>query len=136
MLTPPAEIARPAKAGLVRGPRPRPGANMGTPAPDAGYALGLAARALHELDFENEHDRHDVELGVALLAAKRASLVSRAPTRDDVALVLEHFGLDGAVSRAQARPFAGLAHSYVAQRRFVDAIGEADLRPREVVTRY
>lgn len=132
----PPEFSRPLKAGLVRDPRTKAGANFGTPAPDAGYALGLAAREVKSLAFEHEHDRHDVVIGVALVAAKRASLVGRAPTRDDVTLVLEHFGLVSPVSRAASAPFAGLAHSYVAQRHFVDAVSEADLRPRDAVSRY
>jgi hypothetical protein len=136
MATPPAEFSRPLKAGLVRAARARGGANRGTPAPDAGYALGLAEREVARLGFDHEHDRHDVVVGVALVAAKRASLVGRAPTRDDVTLVLAHFGLDSHVTHALAAPFAGLAHSYVAQRRFVDAVSEADLRPRDVVTRH
>ena len=136
MATPPPEFSRPAKAGLVRDPRARAGANYGTPAPDAGYALGLASREVSRLDFAHEHDRHDVVVGVALVAAKRASLVGRGPTRDDVTLVLEHFALTSPVGRAASAPFAGLAHSYVAQRRFVDAVSEADLRPRDVVSRH
>ena len=136
MATPTAEFSRPRKAGLVRSAHPLAGTNRGTPAPDAGYALGLAAREVGRLDFAHEHDRHDVVVGVALVAAKRASLVGRAPTRDDVAVVLSHFSLAGTVSRALAAPFAGLAHSYVAQRRFVDAVSEEDLRPRDVITRH
>ena len=136
MATPPPEYSRRVKAGLVRDPRTIAGANYGTPAPDAGYALGLAAREVATLVFEHEHDRHDVVVGVALVAAKRASLVGRGPTRDDVTLVLAHFALASPVSRAASAPFAGLAHSYVAQRRFVDAVSEADLRPRDVVSRH
>lgn len=132
----PPEFSRRLKAGLVRDAHAKAGANYGTPAPDAGYALGLAAREVSSLVFEHEHDRHDVAVGVAMVAAKRASLVGRAPTRDDVTLVLEYFGLTSPVSRAASAPFAGLAHSYVAQRRFVDAVSEADLRPRDVVSRY
>lgn len=136
MATPPPEFSRAPKAGLVRDPHARIGASYGTPAPDAGYALGLAARAVSALVFEHEHDRHDVVVGVALVAAKRASLVGRSPTRDDVDLVLAHFSLASPVARALSAVFAGLAHSYVAQRRFVDAVSEADLRPRDVVSRY
>ena len=136
MATPPPEFSRPPKAGLVRDPSATAGANYGTPAPDAGYALGLATREVSRLDFEHGHDRHDVVVGVALVAAKRASLVGRGPTRDDVTVALEHFGLTSPVTRAASAPFAGLAHSYVAQRRFVDDVSEADLRPRDVVTRY
>jgi hypothetical protein len=136
MATPTAEFSRPRKAGLVRSAHPHAGANRGTPAPDAGYAMGLAAREVGRLDFEHDHDRHDVAVGVALVAAKRAGLVGRAPTRDDVTLVMAHFSLAGVVTHAACAPFAGLAHSYVAQRRFVDSVSDDELRPRDVITRH
>jgi hypothetical protein len=61
---------------------------------------------------------------VALVAAKRASLAGRGPTVYDVRAVLALFGLEGDVSLSSCQPFAGLGHSYVAQRRFVDNVSE------------
>jgi hypothetical protein len=131
MTTPPPEIGRTPKKGLLRPARPVAGLNQGTPAPDAGYALGVAHREVATLAFANEHDRHDVELGVALVAAKRASLLGRGPTLGDVRVAMDHFGLReaGVVDEARARPFAGLAHSYVAQRALVDSVDAAALVP-------
>jgi hypothetical protein len=125
------EIGRTPKKGLTRSARPPAGRGLGTPAPDAGYALGIAHREVAKLNFAHEHDRHNVELGVALVAAKRAGLVRRAPMLDDVRVALDHFGLRGVavVDEALARPFRGIAHSYVAQRALVDAVDATALVP-------
>ncbi len=118
-----AVAARP-KVGLQRDPHHSVGPQHGTPAPGGGFALTLAARAVAELTFEHEHDRHEVALGVALVAAKRASLISRGPNLDDVRTAMSVLGLKSGepVSDAAAQPFRGLSHSYVRQRAFVDAV--------------
>jgi hypothetical protein len=123
------EFARKPKAGLLRA-LPAPGqAGRGTQAPGEGFALTIAERECAKLPFEHEHDRHDVTLGVALVAAKRASLVGRGPQLGDVKAALNLFGLlDVAlVDHELSRPFRGLAHSYVLQRRFVDAVDGDEL---------
>ena len=68
-------------------------------------------------------------IGVGSVAAKRASLVGRGPTLGDVHVAMDLFGLRTAspVSRDTAAPFRGLAHSYPAQRRFVDAVTPTQL---------
>jgi hypothetical protein len=118
------EFGRPSKPGLQRSAHPGSGLGYGTPAPGEGFALTIAYRECAKLDFAHAHDRHDVELGVALVGAKRASLVGRGPILDDVHVAMDIFGLRGAevIDHDLARPFSGLAHSYVAQRRFVDAV--------------
>jgi hypothetical protein len=125
------EIGRPSKKGLTRSARPPTGRGLGTPAPDAGYAMGIAHREVAKLSFSHEHDRHNVELGVALVAAKRAGLVGRAPMLDDVRVAMDHFGLRGAelVDEALARPFRGITHSYAAQRALVDGVDASALVP-------
>lgn len=97
---------------------------MGTPAPGEGYALTIASRECAKLVFEHTHDLDDVTCGVAVIAAKRASLVGRGPTLGDVHVALDLFGLrtSSPVSRASTKPFSGLAHSYAQQRRFADAV--------------
>ncbi len=124
LATPAPSIGRPPKAGLQRSPHPPSGTGAGTPAPDAGYALTIAHHEFADASFEHDHDREDVVLGVALVAAKRASLVGRGPTRSDVRVAMEALGLTAgaAVSHHDAEPFAGLAHSYFRQREFVDAV--------------
>lgn len=123
------ELARPKKAGLQRSPRPPTGPSLGTPAPGAGYALTIAHREVAALHFARERDRHDVELGVALVAAKRASLLGRAPSLSDVRVVLDIFGLSatGVINGPTIRSFSGLAHSYVIQRQLVDSISADQL---------
>lgn len=125
------EIGRPPKKGLTRSARPPAGRGLGTPAPDAGYAMGIAHREVAKLGFAHEHDRHNVELGVALVAAKRAGLVGRAPMLDDVRVAMDHFGLRGAelVDETLARPFRGITHSYAAQRALVDGVDASALVP-------
>ena len=118
------QFARPPKPGLQRSAHQTGGRGRGTQAPGEGFALTIAQRECDKLEFEHEHDRHDVALGIALVAAKRASIVGRGPQLGDVQTAMEIFGLRDAevVDHVASRPFAGLAHSYVAQRRFVDAV--------------
>lgn len=123
------EFARTPKAGLLRALPKAGDAGRGTQAPGEGFALTIAARECAKLKFEHEHDRDDVSLGVALVAAKRASLIGRGPQLSDVKVAFNLFGLhDGElVDRASSKPFRGLAHSYVLQRQFVDAIDGDEL---------
>jgi hypothetical protein len=118
------ELGRLKKAGLQRSAHPPVGAGFGTPAPGEGYALTISERECEKLTFEHDQDEHDVIIGVGLVAAKRASLIGRGPTLGDVHVALDYFSLRQAspVTRALTAPFRGLAHSYVAQRRFVDAV--------------
>ena len=123
------EFARPPKPGLQRAAPAPGGASVGTQAPGEGYALTIAERECAKLTFEHEHDRHDVALGVALVAAKRASIVGRGPQLGDVHLAMDLFGLRdvSVVDHQLAKPFTGIAHGYVAQRRFVDAVSSEKL---------
>jgi hypothetical protein len=118
------ELGRLQKPGLQRSVHPPVGAGFGTPAPGEGYALTIAERECEKLTFEHPQDEHDVIIGVGLVAAKRASLIGRGPTLGDVHVALDYFGLRQAspIPRALTAQFSGLAHSYVAQRRFVDAV--------------
>ena len=124
-----AEFSRPPKPGLLRALPVAGKPGRGTQAPGEGFALTIAQRECAKLTFEHEHDRGDVALGVALVAAKRASLVGRAPQLGDVHVAMDHFGLRDAsvIDHVVAKPFAGIAHSYVLQRKFVDAVDESEL---------
>jgi hypothetical protein len=81
------------------------------------------------LNFVHAHDLDDVIVGVAFVAAKRASLVGRGPTLGDVRVAMDLFGLrtSSPIPRDTTTPFRGLAHSYAAQRRFVDAVTSTQL---------
>ena len=127
--------SRPAEA---RGPVVRRGRTMGTPGPDSGFALRLAKRFEDELQLDEGESAHDVLLGVALVAAKRAALCGRAPCVYDVRFALESLGLPrrrddapGASGRGvpSGRPlFSGVSHDYVTQRALVDGVTEDALR--------
>jgi hypothetical protein len=123
------EFSRKPKAGLLRAMPAVGQVGRGTQAPGEGFALTIAERECAKLDFEHEHDRHDVALGVGLVAAKRASLINRGPQLGDVRVAMAMFGLrsDGVVDDSLSAPFRGLAHSYVLQRRFVDAVDGDEL---------
>ncbi len=127
----PAELSQRPKPGLLRalplGHQP----GRGTQAPGEGFALTITHRECAKLSFVHEHDRGDVVLGVALVAARRASLVGRSPQLGDVHVAMDLFGLRDApsVDHATAKPFSGLAHSYALQRKFVDAVSASALVP-------
>jgi len=129
METAPAELARPQKPGLLRALPTAGQSGRGTQAPGEGFALTIAQRECDKLAFEHEHDRHDVALGVALVAAKRASIVGRGPQLGDVHVAMDLFGLRGVarIDHHLVAPFSGLAHSYVLQRRLVDSVSDASL---------
>ncbi len=123
------EIGRKPKAGLQHSLSAVGGIGHGTPAPGEGFALTIAQRECAKLHFAHPLDRRDVERGVALVAAKRASLVGRGPIPEDVHVALDIFGLrtTSLIERDQTARFSGLAHSYAAQRRFVDAVTKEEL---------
>jgi hypothetical protein len=122
--------SRPAELTVPEHPR---GRSMGTPGPDSGFALRLAHRFEHELKLDEGETAHDVELGVALIASKRAALFGRAPSVYDVRFALNLWGFldDDAPAdlRASRRAaFSSISHDYVAQRHLVDSIDEDVLR--------
>jgi hypothetical protein len=114
------------------GPTALSGRSVGTPGPDAGFALRLARRFEHDLKLGQGESEHDVLLGAALIASRRAALFGRAPCIYDVqfALALWDFLVDATPERQAARQaaFSSVAHDYVAQRALVDAIAEDTLR--------
>jgi len=91
--TPAPEFSRTKKAGLLRSPSQVRGTGHGTPAPGEGYAFTISEHEVAKLPFAHEHDRHDVAVGIALVAAKRASHVGRGPIKADVTAALQAFGL-------------------------------------------
>jgi len=111
--------------------RPR-GVGHGSPGPDQGFALRLAKRFADRLHLTPRENVEDVEVGVALLAARRAALFGRAPCIYDLdfAYTLWGFLFDGPedlVARRKA-VFASASHDYVVQRELVDLVPEDTLR--------
>ena len=121
--------SRPAE---LRTPTALRGPSVGTPGPDAGFALRLVRRFAHDLRLTEGEDEHDVLVGVALIAARRAALYGRAPSIYDVQLALALWGflVDGPqdLIAARRRAFASVSHDYVTQRALVDAVPEESLR--------
>jgi hypothetical protein len=104
--------------------------------------LTLAHRIAPTLHLALGEDRHDVELGIALLASRRAALMGRAPCIYDVRAAASLFGYQADAPEAlvarRVSLFRGLAHSYEAQRALVDSVhddaltanpGETDALP-------
>ncbi|HUC05048.1 MAG TPA: hypothetical protein VL961_06600 [Acidimicrobiales bacterium] len=125
----PAEIRVPSR---LRGP------SMGTPGPDAGFALRLAKRFEHDVVLGPGETEHDVTFGVALIAARRAALFGRAPCIYDVqhALALWSFleAIPAAEQEVRRAAFSSVSHDYTPQRTLADAVDEDTLRrgPEEV----
>jgi hypothetical protein len=121
--------SRPAE---LRGPTALSGRSVGTPGPDAGFALRLARRFEHDLKLGQGENEHDALFGVALIAARRAALVGRAPCIYDVQFALNLWGFLGDASAdlqaTRRAAFSAVSHDYVAQRALVDAIDEETLR--------
>lgn len=69
------------------------GGPFGTPGPDTGYALKLAAAA--KLELASGENRGDVEKAMVLLMGARASHFGRAPTNEDLQFVILLLGLAG-----------------------------------------
>jgi hypothetical protein len=108
------------------------GRSVGTPGPDAGFALRLARRFEHDLKLGEGETEHDALYGCALIAARRAALFGRAPCIYDLqfALAAWSFLVDAPASVQAARraAFASVSHDYVAQRALVEAFNEGMLR--------
>ena len=117
------------------------GRGVGTPGPDSGFALRLANRFAHDLKLGDGESEHDVLLGVALVASKRAALFGRAPCVHDVRFALNLWGfldqVPGELLAERRAAFSSIAHDYVAQRRLVDAVPEETLRlsPEEALAK-
>jgi len=112
----------PDRPGDVAGTGVPWGGAFGTPGPDAGYAIKLAAgRDL--ILAENEH-RADANLAVAAVAAARASLASRGPTKIDLdaAIVILGYDTESDFGAIRAAAIAGAAHHPQRIRRLVAGI--------------
>ena len=142
----------PRRAGSWRADRPgelvgrQPdGDRLGTPGPDAGYALTLAARFSDSLQLHDGEHTPDVLSGAAAVAMKRSGLFGRAPISADVEIGLVVWGyLDANVEqelvdlRRQWFEEIHTPHHYTERRRVADAVPEDVLRgtPAEIKAAY
>ena len=116
----------------MRTPNAPKGKGFGKPGPDQGYALKLAHGMKDRIVLGENEELHDVEVGAALLAARRASLYGRAPSIYDLEVAL---GLFGFLSEApsdlvayRGTLFQAVGHYWESQRKLVDSVPEASLR--------
>ncbi len=126
----PSHVAgRPAE---MRTPDAPHGKGFGKPGPDQGYALRLAHLISERIVLADGEDHHDVEVGAALIAARRAAMWGRAPSVYDLEVALGIFGYlapapaDLVVYRTGL--FQAVSHAWMAQRALVDSVPEAALR--------
>lgn len=111
------------------------GERLGTPGPDAGYALTLAATFEGRLTLrEGEHDS-DAIAGGAAIAMKRAGLFGRAPVIHDLRVGLGIWGFlsadppsDLVALRREWFEEVHQPHHYFELRRIADAVPEDVLR--------
>ena len=121
---------RPSETRRPEGPFTK---GFGSPGPDQGFAMKLAKRLSPTLHLSIGEDAHDIELGVALLASRRAALFGRAPSIYDVQAALALFGfterdVDAAIVVHRQGLFQAVGHSWESQRALIDSVPEALLR--------
>ncbi len=112
----------PDRPGDVAGTGVPWGGAFGTPGPDAGYAIKLAAG--RDLILAENEQRADANLAVAAVAAARASLASRGPTKIDLdaAIVILGYDSESDFGAIRAAAIAGAAHHPQRIRRLVAGI--------------
>ena len=117
------------------------GPRFGSPGPDQGYALNLAARFGERVQVTKGEHVDDALAGAAAVALRRASMFGRAPVFHDLELALQLWGFLGEAPddlvEYRRRHFPGAAHHYWDQRDIADLVPEATLRmtPAQVKTR-
>jgi hypothetical protein len=117
------------------------GEQLGTPGPDQGYALTLAARFAHRLHLTDGEHANDALAGAAAVAMKRSGLFGRAPVVHDLTVALTVWGFldpvaDPALVTARRELFdeVHLYVHYTELRRIVDAVPESVLRQPHGIT--
>lgn len=129
--------ARPAE---LLAPEVPTGPRFGSPGPDQGYGLTLAAHFVDRLELAADEHSEDAVAGCLGVGLRRASLFGRAPVIHDLDLAFTLFGyLGGAPADLVAYRvplLRGAAHSYWVQRDVVDKVADSTLRltPTQVRT--
>ncbi len=121
------------------------GEQLGTPGPDQGYALTLAARFSGRLALARGEHEADALAGAGAVAMKRSAVFGRAPVIHDMTVALTIWGfLDPTAApelvqvRAEWFEEVHLAMHYTARQRIADAAPEQVLRlsHRAIAERY
>lgn len=122
---PPARRARTGRVGDLGSGQPD-GPLLGSPGPNIGYALTLAARVRDRLALAPHESADDAVSVIAEVAMRRAAMFGRAPVKPDVDLAIALLGYDGsaslevAVARSHAVHHA--EHDYATRRGVVDLV--------------
>lgn len=115
------------------------GARRGTPGPDQGYALALAARFADRLQLAPGEKREDAVAGCLGVALRRASLFHRAPVIHDLELAFTLWGFLGGAPddlvEYRAPLFRSASHHYWDQRRIADRVLPSTLRSTPTAVR-
>jgi len=114
-----------------RQPKIRAGKGFGSTGPDGGFAIKLAASYADRLVLTPGEDHHDVEIGAALVASKRAARLGRAPSVYDVQVALGIFGFlsEAPSDLVEYRKglFQAVGHAWEAQGVLVDSVPDEAL---------
>ncbi len=138
---PPARRAEPGRRPGEVGVDRAPGALLGTPGPNVGYARTLAERAKGSLRLAAGERVHDVVAVIAEIAMKRAGEFGRAPVKADLDIAIALLGYDGSADPDWAVRRSRLVHDadhhYQHRRALVDAVPAELLRrpPAEIAPR-
>ena len=107
------------------------GRGFGRPGPDQGFALKLAKRFSEDFVLSEHEDAHDVIVGLAVLASKRASAFGRAPSVYDIQVAMNIFSFlepaEPDLVTLRSALFGGLSHGYAHQQHLADAVPDAVL---------
>jgi hypothetical protein len=119
------------RPGDLRGGQPT-GPLLGSPGPNVGYALRLAAQARDRFALAPDEHLEDAIAVVAALAMKRAASFGRAPVMTDIECALLVLGYQGGCEPGfatwRAMQVAGAGHDYSHQRALCDAVDLDALR--------
>lgn len=128
---PPARRARTGRPGDLGLGQPD-GPLLGSPGPNVGYALTLAARVRDRLALAPHESADDAVSVIAEVAMKRAAMFGRAPVKPDVDLALALLGYDGSaspdVAAARSHAVHHAEHDYTTRRGVVDLVPDDLLR--------
>jgi hypothetical protein len=107
---------------------------LGSPGPNVGYALTLAARLRDRLALAPHESADDAVSVIAEVAMRRAAMFGRAPVKPDVDLAVALLGYDGSaspeVAAARSHAVHHAEHDYVTRRGVVDLVpGDLLLAP-------
>jgi len=122
---------RASRPGDLHAPTDVPwGGAFGTPGPDAGYALKLAAEASYELEAGESRD--NVQSVLLLIMGARASWFGKAPSSEDLAWGLLVLGLD----QREEIPQAARARLAESRRYWAPRVANSNAAARRLSARF